>query len=109
MYGGKDQQTSRDLAVPFRGFGPNLYMKEWKQWNSWLGADGQAIFALLMEVHAGEGAVPREVEIAHYRREARPALDRAVLDGVLEEIGTERRDEDLVKRRVQELAGRIYS
>jgi hypothetical protein len=70
VYGGKDAQTARELASTFRGFGPNLYMKEWKQWNSWLGADGQAIFALLMEVHDEEGAVPKEVEIAHYRREA---------------------------------------
>lgn len=45
-------------------------MKEWKQWNLWLGVDGQEIFALLMEVHEEEGAVPREVEIAHHRREA---------------------------------------
>ncbi|PMD37837.1 hypothetical protein L207DRAFT_567639 [Hyaloscypha variabilis F] len=70
VYGGKDAQTARELASTFRGFGPNLYMKEWKQWNSWLGPDGQAIFALLMEVHEEEGAVPKEVEIAHYRREA---------------------------------------
>jgi hypothetical protein len=63
-------QSARDTAAGFRGFGPNLYMKEWKQWNSWLGADGQAMFALLMEVHDMEGAVPKEVEIAHYRREA---------------------------------------
>jgi hypothetical protein len=90
VYGGKDPQTAQDLAAAFRGFGPNLYMKEWKQWNSWLGADGQAIFALLMEVHAEEGAVPKEVEIAHYQREVRPAFDRAVSEGVLEEDGSER-------------------
>lgn len=41
-------------------------MKEWKEWNTWLGADGQAIFALLMEEHGKEGAVPKDVEIEHY-------------------------------------------
>jgi hypothetical protein len=89
VYGGKDVHTARELASTFRGFGPNLYMKEWKQWNSWLGPDGQAIFALLMEVHDEEGAVPKEVEIAHYRREAIVAwsLEGAVDRGESREEG----------------------
>jgi hypothetical protein len=57
--------VAKELVVGFKGWGPNLYMKEWKQWNAWLGQDGQAIFALLMEVHGREGAVPSNVEIAH--------------------------------------------
>ncbi|KAG4440852.1 hypothetical protein IFR05_003665 [Cadophora sp. M221] len=66
VYGGRPSPVAHRLADGFRGWGPNLYMKEWKEWNSWLGADGQAIFALLMEEHAKEGAVPKEVEIEHY-------------------------------------------
>ncbi|KAH9208195.1 hypothetical protein DL95DRAFT_450013 [Leptodontidium sp. 2 PMI_412] len=66
VYGGRPSPVAHRLADGFRGWGPNLYMKEWKEWNSWLGADGQAIFALLMEEHRKEGAVPKEVEIEHY-------------------------------------------
>jgi hypothetical protein len=70
-YAGKSSEAAGELASEFKGWGPNLYMKEWKQWNSWLGQDGQAIFALLMEVHGQEGAVPVTVEIAHYAMEGR--------------------------------------
>ncbi|KAH7389192.1 hypothetical protein BKA64DRAFT_758385 [Cadophora sp. MPI-SDFR-AT-0126] len=72
-YGGRPSPVAHRLADSFHGWGPNLYMKEWKEWNAWLGADGQAIFALLMEEHGKEGAVPREVEIEHYvRGEGKP-------------------------------------
>lgn len=70
-YAGKSAEAARELASEFKGWGPNMYMKGWKQWNSWLGQDGQAIFALLMEVHGQEGAVPITVEIAHYAMEGR--------------------------------------
>jgi len=55
-------------------------MKEWKEWNAWLGADGQAIFALLVEEHGKEGAVPREVEIEHYFRAGREEEEGRVLE-----------------------------
>ncbi|KUJ08662.1 uncharacterized protein LY89DRAFT_690711 [Mollisia scopiformis] len=75
-YSGKSTEVAKELAAGFKGWGPNLYMKEWKQWNSWLGQDGQAIFALLMEVHGQEGAVPVTVEIAHYAVEDRKRAER---------------------------------
>jgi hypothetical protein len=65
-YSGKDPETARSLADEFMGFGPNLYMLGWKEWHAWLGVDGQAIFAILMEVHGEKGAVPSQVEIPHY-------------------------------------------
>ena len=67
-YSGKEPKTARGLADEFLGFGPNLYMMSWKEWHAWLGADGQAIFAILMEVHGEKGAVPSQVEIPHYAR-----------------------------------------
>lgn len=79
-YGGRPSPVAHRLADSFHGFGPNLYMKEWKEWNAWLGADGQAIFALLMEEHGKEGAVPREVEIEHYIRAGREGEEGMVLD-----------------------------
>lgn len=45
-----------------------------------MGADGQAIFALLMEEHGKEGAVPREVEIEHYVRAGREGQEAGVVD-----------------------------
>ncbi|CZR69816.1 uncharacterized protein PAC_19716 [Phialocephala subalpina] len=76
QYAGKSQDEAKILASGFKGWGPNLYMKEWKQWNAWLGQDGQAIFALLMEVHGKEGAVPTTVEIAHYTLEDKKRAER---------------------------------
>jgi hypothetical protein len=67
-YSGKEPETARGLADEFLGFGPNLYLMSWKEWHAWLGADGQAIFAILMEVHGEKGAVPSQVEIPHYAR-----------------------------------------
>lgn len=78
-YAGKTIEEAKVLAAAFKGWGPNLYMKEWRQWNSWLGQDGQAIFALLMEVHGQEGAVPVTVEIAHYALEDRKRAQREKL------------------------------
>jgi hypothetical protein len=43
-------------------------MISWKEWDAWSGADGQAIFAILVEVHGEKGAVPSPVEIPHYVR-----------------------------------------
>ncbi|KAL2060125.1 hypothetical protein VTL71DRAFT_9947 [Oculimacula yallundae] len=79
-YGGRPSPVAHRLADAFKGWGPNLYMKEWKEWNAWLGADGQAIFALLMECHAEEGAVPRSVEIEHYLRHVRDGEGVGVLE-----------------------------
>ncbi|KAE8451458.1 hypothetical protein EG329_004087 [Mollisiaceae sp. DMI_Dod_QoI] len=84
QYAGRSPNEAKELASGFKGWGPNLYMKEWKQWNSWLGQDGQAIFALLMEVHSQEGAVPTSVEIAHYALEDRK---RAVLEKERDRMG----------------------
>ncbi len=63
MYGGKNAQAAREPASTFRSFRANLYLKEWKQWGWWLGADEQAIFVLLMEIHDENEALPREVEM----------------------------------------------
>ena len=67
-YSGKEPKTARGLADEFLGFGPNLYLMSWKEWHAWLGADGRAIFAILVEVHGEKGAVPSQVEIPHYAR-----------------------------------------
>ena len=64
----QEPKTARGLADEFLGFGPNLYMMSWKEWHAWLGADGRAIFAILVEVHGEKGAVPSQVEIPHYAR-----------------------------------------
>ena len=65
VYGGKEVQTVRELTGTFRYFEPNLYMKEWKQWNSWLGQMSGRSLRFLIEFYNEEGAVPRDLEIAH--------------------------------------------
>lgn len=65
-YSGKEPETARALAKQFKGFGPNLYILSWTEWDAWLGPDGQAIFAILMEVRDEKGAVPSTVEVPHY-------------------------------------------
>lgn len=57
---------AKELVVGFKGWGPNLKMKERKSLNAWLGQDGQAILAPLMEVHA-EGGISIVLEKRHDR------------------------------------------
>lgn len=113
-YGGRPSPEAHRVAQGFKGWGPNLYMKEWKAWNSWLGADGQAIFALLMEEHEKEGAVPREVEILHYilgerdvgegKEEGRGEIDNFVEREVVDEARQQLASE-WGKERLRQLAG----
>jgi len=62
-YAGKSHLAAKELAMKFDGFGPNLWVMEWDEWYSLLGADGEGICALLIAARDEEGAVPKGVKM----------------------------------------------
>jgi hypothetical protein len=63
IYCGKSRVAAKELASQFVGFGPNLYVTKYSGWEGWLGVDGRAIYALLLEMK--NDAVPKGISIDH--------------------------------------------
>ncbi len=65
---GRDRYIAIERAAKFERCGPNLILRKLGNWNGMLGADGRAIFAILLEGYSQLGAVPvKRVQIDHLR------------------------------------------
>ncbi len=60
-----DIDLTVEKAAKFEGFGPDLYMLRWDDWDKWLGAPGRAVYTILINLGAEKGVVPKTVMIYH--------------------------------------------
>lgn len=69
--GGEERGEAERLAENFQGFGPNLWLNTYETYCDWFGANGQAIYTLLLEVRSEKGAVPKTVAIPHHKQQSK--------------------------------------